>query len=503
MKSRFPLDDSELRRWFHRFGPPSLNQEMDDVNWTVLLNRVRSQTPNTRQLRFLAIGAGLLAMLVALPLALHPGKPLTLRPAKPPARSPANLTVPAISLAHTQPAPARTSGTYVNTHAVSTLGSVAFISHGSLWAVPSGGSLTQIAQNASTPAWSHQSQYLGYIVSTPLQNGQIGAHPVLDVWDAQTHQHVLSVPHVYQYAWRPNHAQLVAIANQQLLLITFTARGVVLSHLGDPKSHYTSILWSHTGLTLYASLRSGSALSGQQFGTLEAFSRLSTHPHPTTLLRLKQTGIQLAGTVPLHHTVLYWTDPQFSASMMADGALLFAFQVLTHKTTPVGSSLPHPGYLSIPSGNPWVFMSGGGRQMTGGKGVTFVHVTRHTAALTTPKDQEFIEPAWNAQTGSLAMVVAQNQPTVFGGASLVHWQNTRTLVVWHKGKLTPWLAAGAGVTDPHWIPGGHGILFIRQGWLWSMANASATPQRVLGPLSDTGPGYYGEISWSSIVAFSF
>lgn len=496
MKSRFPLDDTELHRWFYHFGPPPLDQEIGDVNWATLLNRVRSSTPSrTHHLGFAAVGTGLLAMLIALPTVL--------RPAKPPARSLAQLTTQSLPLAHTQPAPARTSGTFLNTQRVAALGSVAFISHGALWAMPSGGILTKIAKHASTPEWSHQSQYLAYIASTPFQNGQIGAHPVLDVWEAKTQQQVLTIPHVYQYAWRPHHAQLVAIANQQLLLITLTAKGPVLSHLGAASNDYTSILWSSTGLTLYASLRSGSALSGQEFGSLKAVSHLSQHPHFTTLLRLKQTGIQLAGSVPLHHTVLYWTDPQFSASLMADGASLLAFNVLTHKTTRIGTSLAHTGYLSIPSQKTWAFMSGGGRQMTGDKGVTLVQATLHTTALTNPKGDEFIEPTWNPRTHSLAMVMAKNQPKIFGGPSLVRWQNSRTLVVWHKGKITPWLAAGAGVTDPHWIPGGQGILFIRQGWLWSMASATTAPHRVLGPLSDTTNGYYGEISWSSIVALLF
>ncbi len=491
MHTHPPLNDDELKAWFAQYGPGPLN-EASDVEWDGLMNRIRRRSIRRRPRIFVMAGTLLLVLLIALPWAIHPTNPGV-------RRSPLTAQpIPHLPYASTLAAPPATSATWVDQTAISSMRPLAFISHGSLWVTSQNGTPIFIAHNASTPRWSSNRGFLAFIVSIPLQPGQIGAHPVLKIWSATTHQVVVSVPHTYQYAWRPGHDQVAAIANQELETIDVRPPGSTTRVLSTTKN-WTDLLWSSAGSTLYASERVGTV---QSFGLLHAFSGAPHATSSSVLLHLKQSGIQFAGLVPQQHTLLYWPDQQFSASLMADGSVLTALNLKTHKQTTLHVSLAHKGYLSLVP-NEWAYMSGGGRNISGSKGVTLVNAHLQERTITAPKGQELIEPSVNANTGSVAMVVAQNLPNqTLNGKALLRWQKTRTLVVWSHGVFTPWLGAGAGVTDPHWGIGGHGILFIRQGWLWDMANAHAHPVRLVGPLSSTTYGYYGEIPWSHILAFA-
>ncbi len=380
----------------------------------------------------------------------------------------------------------------VNRSLAKSLGPFAFANSQGLWMTTAGGELVYVSANthALNPSWSANGLYLAYETSGP--NGADAKLNVYSVRLATTIYHQLSV---YGMAWQPGH-NVMAVWGTRSAVLSFSNAGA--KTLGTLPVPHGSIIWTSTGQRFIYSrtLGAGAKRYDQVYAVSVSGSRLGK---PQALFRsAKGSGLLPAASFSNSHNLLYWPDPQFSASLLADGTTLQLWHADSGTTSKYLPMLPYPDYLAFGPKNRWAYMAGGPRAISGGKSVVLVQNGR-AESLAVPTSVEALEPAMNAKTGALAAVLAQNNPNAAWGLGKPYrtWGQTRRLAIWERGIWTIWPSAGRGVTDPVWLPNGRGILYLANNRLWVVRGAHTPPQMVIGPIPSAG-GYYGEILRSSL-----
>ena len=222
-------------------------------------------------------------------------------------------------------------------------------------------------------------------------------------------------------------------------------------------------------------------------------------------------SIDIVGWWPDGKGLLYRTDPQFSASLAADGLPLYSLRLGARpKALPV--SLGYPDWMSAsPSGRQVVLVSGGGRDAWHGKSLEICDL--ETAACHPPPSKQgtvSLDANWSPRGNQIAFVQARDLGPVDGAGgndafsaeplpSSASWVRSRTLWVANTDGTGARrvAAAGTGVYDPQWSADGRHVLFVRDNWLWLIDVLGGPPSRVLGPFgSGWFSDYYGHQSWS-------
>ncbi len=380
----------------------------------------------------------------------------------------------------------------VNQSLVRSLGQFAFANPQGLWMTTETGKLAHLstASHASDPGWSSDGRYLAYETAGPD-----GANPEFHVYSVRLGRTIYRQPSVWGFAWQPGHDR-VAVWGSTSVVLSMTARGA--HRIGSLPTPDGRLIWSSQGDTLIDSrtLGSGPQRYDQVYAVPVSQGQLGT---PRALFRSPNgSGILLAASVPHSDQIVYWTEPQFSASLLADGTSLALWHAASKMTSTYPDMLPYPDYLTWGQPGRWAYMAGGPRAISGGKSVVLVQHGR-IQILSAPQGREALEPSMNPKTGALAAVLAQSAPNASWGLGHAYrrWVQTRRLAVWNRGTWTVWSNAGRGVTDPVWLPNGGGILYLAGNRLWLVRTAHTPPQAVLGPIPSVG-GYYGEILRSSL-----
>lgn len=470
------LSDKELRDWFDKKGllPLQAPVMFDYERWHQLRNEIDRETSTPhRRAGWWALGVAVLAGLIVWAPQHHVASKTAF-----PVNSARKPRLPALTL-HLAKA--------------SEFGDFAFANAEGLWMTTPVGSLVHVSSNTSTtnPLWSYNGQYLAYQTS-----GLYGANPILHIYNRITKATVLSISAV-SYQWQPGHDVIAVVQNSALRLITLQGNVAATSKI-FPGTVDGSVIWSSNGTYLAYSLTEGT-LGGRHDVATEVMATTAGFSTPKTLfIAPKGDGIWLAAFIPHSHNILYWIDEQYSLSFMADGAPLDLWNATTGRVIKFPFMLPYRNYLTLGGGQPWGFMAGGPRVISGGKSVVLIN-HQQVRRLTTPKGMEAIEPTINPHTQEVAAVLAQNNENAAWNLLTAYhqWVTTRQLAVWKNGAWHVWSNAGPGVTDPVWGPKGQGIFYLAHNWLWEISGARVKPVPLLGPIPSTG-GYYGEILRSSL-----
>ncbi len=220
-------------------------------------------------------------------------------------------------------------------------------------------------------------------------------------------------------------------------------------------------------------------------------------------------GIVLAGWYNNH--ILFWSDPQFSASLLADGVPLHAIpaQGGTDREI-VPWMLAHPDFLAIsPDGTRLAATEGGNRQTWTNKHIVTVDMASGTRTQITGNAVAAFSPAWSPNGQQLAYVAGPDVGSVGGGAAAQQGIEQRHIWVMdadgmHKQQIT---ADDAFYDErPRWTADGTHVLFVRvdaqnQPSLWMARPDGSGLEQISDTLGDatqaqeTDFGYYGYHDW--------
>jgi Tol biopolymer transport system component len=203
--------------------------------------------------------------------------------------------------------------------------------------------------------------------------------------------------------------------------------------------------------------------------------------------------------------ILYWEDPDFSASIMADGLDLFRIPAAGGPPQRIGAaSAVHEDSLALSSDGIRVAISaGGGRYHWAEKRIAVVDLKSGELSYVTGTDIAAVFPSWSPNSNRIAYSTAPSPP---GSADAGGGAPAKRLLAARRIWVGSWqLTNDANYRDekPMWSADGRYILFARIDrqnrltlWLTEVENPS--PVQVAGPLyasEDAWFGYYGYIDW--------
>jgi hypothetical protein len=218
--------------------------------------------------------------------------------------------------------------------------------------------------------------------------------------------------------------------------------------------------------------------------------------------------------------ILYWEDPDFSASIMADGLELRRISA----QSPGVSTLLHEDTLApSPDHTRLAISAGAGRYHWAEKRIAIVDPNTAGVRYLTDKSVAAVFPSWSPDGGRIAFSAA---PSPANSARLGGGEPARRLLAARRIFVTGLAKPDAPkqLTDdsryrdekPMWSADGSRILFCRidsgnNRTLWLMDSENASPAQVTGPLhansglpGEEGAwfGYYGYIDWRAMVDWS-
>lgn len=155
----------------------------------------------------------------------------------------------------------------------------------------------------------------------------------------------------------------------------------------------------------------------------------------------------------------------------------------------------------------FAFDSGGGRYAWVSKHVeTCSEATATCTAVSVPKDEISVSPAWSPDKRTLAFIGANAEPEgPIGQRQVEHWYATHHLYLLSNGSKKPVeVAHTQGADTPVWSASSKSLLYVDDNALYLIARHGSTPVEVAGPLFAPGvwQGYFGAIAWRSEFAWS-
>jgi TolB protein len=214
--------------------------------------------------------------------------------------------------------------------------------------------------------------------------------------------------------------------------------------------------------------------------------------------------------------VLFWEDPDFSASLMADGLELFSVTADGGPPRSLGvSTLVHADMLSLsPDRSRLAITAGGGREEWEQKRIAVIDLNTAAVSHLTDDHTAAVCPSWSPRGDRIAFAAA---PSPAAAAAVGGGEPARRLL--EKRRI--WITGVSGTTapkqltrdplyrdeEPMWSADGSHVLFARidrndNQTLWLMDAESPRPFQVAGPLRPADEawfGYYGYIDWRAKV----
>lgn len=404
-------------------------------------------------------------------------------------------------------------------------GAVAFVGDGALVVIDNGGTEHRVGGTdpVSSPEWSPGAQWVAFLRSAPAPGFGQGPSRLWVVRPDGTGARALTPAgaDVVDFAWDPAGGNRLAVVtttttggSPALLLAGVSGPAVPLLSSGLPPvlPGPESLSWSPDGRTLAVTTAARGA-SGPEVGRIQLVP-VAGGPARSFVTAAGDT-YDLAGWWPDGKGLLYWTDPQGSASIAADG-LLLSSQATGGPARPLATTLVHPGWVAwSPDGGTVAVVAGGYRAVWDRprRLLTCSVATGACAAVGQPAGSVVTDPAWTAAGLVADVAPAASSPSgvpagldpsgpPFSPANVRAWYGAHRLAAAGPGGLRP--VAG-------WPPGAHAAMAVRGGtvcvagdqlWLPSGAGSPSRLGAAIGPASVYGESYYGYIDWRAQVAWA-
>jgi Tol biopolymer transport system component len=400
------------------------------------------------------------------------------------------------------------------------LGKVAYVQGGDIWvkALPDGEPLRLTNDGInSEPRWSQSGQWLASRKGDD-QVWVMGA-------DGGSAYGLSDGASVTAFAWAPTNDRLAFAVGGALAVVNADGsnRQELVAGGGGPGTGVQDLAWSPDGEWL-AYDRLDVLKEGEDGQPPERHAGLwRIRPDGSGASELVDAGtpsdygLIVAGWSPDGSRLLYWIDPMFSASLLADGAPLYSVPAEGGATEQLaGAVLLHPDFL-VPGPadtDRLAVVVGGYRGAWTNKVLHVITVSTGQDVALTSTDLAASSPAWSPDGQRIAYVAMPDAGDLVGGEPARQGlMQRRIFVVNTQGVPQPrQLMADPAYRDeyPLWSADGASILFARldvedRASLWLVPAEGGEPRQIvdaLTPAPQPAPlwlGYYGHVDWDKLL----
>jgi Tol biopolymer transport system component len=375
------------------------------------------------------------------------------------------------------------------------LGRLAFVRAGNIWIedLPAG-EAHQLTQDggASSPSWSASGSYVsferdGQSWVQPLAGGEARALP----------------QGADEREWSPTGDKL-ALGSAQGLSI-YDARAGTTTSL-PAHGAVTSIAWSPDGSRLAYVGVTGQAPS--RVAAVDVISSAGEQPEELVSggTPVSNETFILAGWSPDGQHLLYWRDPQFSASLIADGAELDAIATTGGQPQVVAKTMPvqRDALAWSPDGR-LALVTGAGRATWQAKTLTVTSIGS-TAAAGSDDGRADLYPAWSPNGLTIAYTSGPAAEAAAESGAQTAMSQRRTWLMKADGSAKHQVDPDASAREeyPRWSRDGRWILAGRPegstASLWLM-HPDGSAQRQVATGIALPNSFFGRIDWPAAYAW--
>lgn len=200
--------------------------------------------------------------------------------------------------------------------------------------------------------------------------------------------------------------------------------------------------------------------------------------------------------LPHRQGLLFWLDPDHSASLAADGLALY--ELARPGARPRKVAVTVGSAVSLGGNSGFAVGAGGDRYAWRTKHAVACSTGSSCATVPAPTGHLSLDPAWSPDGSTLAYVAARaGRSSNFFQQTIRRWYDTRQLWLLAKGSRPRVVPESTGAAAPTWSRDGRSVLFVANDSLWLLPHLNAHPIRIAGPLFRPSfwPSYYGQVDW--------